>query len=227
MWLLPTRGRKELCQEALDACFETRMTSAGVIFVDDRIDDYADLVLPNNWLKAVGPLTMAETMRWAFNTFPHEVFYGWIADDLRPRTTHWDKKLEDAAGGWFISHCSDGYLEGAHLSGAFCWGGELVRNVGWWALPEVKQAGIDNAWFEVIGRTLQNVIYRDDVVVEHLHWKNSKRPRDETDNWSRDGYEYIRADFEIFKQWRASGKPREICDELAPIIELAKKERDS
>ena len=55
IWLLSTRGRPEACQQVLDACEETGMTSPGVVYVDETVDEYQDISplqqrLINAWL---------------------------------------------------------------------------------------------------------------------------------------------------------------------------------
>jgi len=204
MWLLPTRGRPKLCQEALDACYETGMTSDGLLIIDTRAGSYPYLHIPDNWSVIRGPLDMADAMRIAFMLYKNDKQFGWLADDLRPRTQNWDKLLEKEAGDWLLVHCNDLWIANSvsdrarSLCGAFCWGGELVRTVGWWALPDVRQAGIDDAWIDITHPDYRK--YIDEIVVEHIQHKNGKRPKDDTDNWVRDDINYINQDFRLYEQ---------------------------
>ena len=205
MWLLPSRGRPKECQEAIDACTAAGMTSRAVVSIDTRISDYPDLVVPKNWTIDRSPLDMADAMRWALDRFPNDRTYGWLSDDLRPVTEHWDKMLEKAAEPWSIVCCYEGADVRARneMTGAMCWGGELVRTVGWWALPGVRQAGIDDAWYNVIGHQINNIVRLKEVEVRHLR-KGVLREHDDTDSRERDGEPYIGKDFDVFGLWRNS-----------------------
>ena len=208
MWLLPTRGRPKLLQDTLNACRDSGMTAPLVIVIDTRAGDYPDLKLPDNVQEVIrAPWDMADCMRYVFWRYPLETAYGWIADDLIPHTEGWDRLLEMTAASYFLADCEDLFLTAADhshsLCGAFCWGGDLVRTVGWWALPGVRQAGIDDAWCDICTYGIPALHrFRPDVLVEHLQWRNNKRPKDATDEWWREGDDYIARDFEILSDWR-------------------------
>lgn len=220
MWLLPTRGRPQLCQDALNACKKANMTSQMIVMVDDRVDDYPDLMVPKNVSILRKPFDMADCMRYVFDHFPNEKFYGWLSDDHIPVTNGFDVKLEKNAGDWFLADCRDDYIGTvAHqithtLSGAFCWGGDLVRAVGWWALPEVRQAGVDDAWVEICVRRLSLRKYDDQIYVEHHNYRTGKREKDETDSHERDGENYIHHDFEIYRRWKQKQNDVDAADRI-------------
>lgn len=224
MWLLPTRGRAELCQEALDTCAAASMTSKLLVMIDSRIDEYPDLKnpMPKTCEIIRQPFDMADCMRFIFDVFPDEKNYGWLADDLQPETKGFDKILEQAAGDWCVADCNDGGFIGTinhnkehSLCGAFCWGGELIRTVGWWALPGVQQAGIDDAWTEIVTYALPKLRkYQADCIVNHFHFKTGKRPFDNTDLWERDGIQYIENDFQKFNNWKARGGAKKAAEKI-------------
>lgn len=213
IWLLSSRGRPREAQATIDACQEAGMTSTGVLYVDETVDEYKRIRLPKNWLVHYEPewRSLQGSMSWCFETFPGATQYGWLADDTRPRTRGWDKQIEQATGDWNLAYCKDlwysenpGELEqlerGFNLSSGLCWGGALVRAAGWWALPGVKQAGIDTAWTEIV-RPLQLHRYLPDVTVEHLNWRTGKRKMDAVDDWTRDGDNYIDRDIVARNEW--------------------------
>jgi len=214
MWLLPSYRRPNLCHEAVLAHVRAGTSTDVVLFVDPPHDGY-DFELPPNWRLYLSSthVGMAEAMRWAFRTYPNEAYYGWLSDDLHPRTVGWDMKLIEAAGQFFMVCCNDLQLatepsiRDGVLPGAMCWGGNLVRAVGWWALPGVNQAGIDDAWIHLAHRLFDVKRYVPDVIVEHMSYKNDKRPKDATDDWVRDGDRYIERDFETFNAWKSSLEP--------------------
>ena len=226
-WLLPTRGRPGLCQDALDACEAAKMTSPGIVYVDGRVDDYPNLRLPANWEKVVGDLDLQPIKNWFLERYPDASFYGLVLDDLLPRTEEFDRKMEHEAGDWYLIDTYDMWLandpstaaEG--LCGAFGWGGELVRTVGWWGFPGVRQAGNDNAWCEILIHNMDPPMKRTllDVTIEHRNWRTGKRPKDATDGWVRDGEAYIERDFKVFEKWRESGEPGRIATNIRSAME--------
>ena len=128
---------------------------------------------------------LSHQMNSFFDEYPDARFYGWLADDFRAKTQDWDKKIAEAAGDDCIAFGSDGWSDqawGHHITSAFALGGELVRAAGWFAPPELYQAGIDSVWNR-FGREFGLMRQIKGVEVEHLHWKNNKRKRDDTDNY--------------------------------------------
>lgn len=195
------------------------MTSTGVVYID--AGKPYNLKVPGNWRVHYEPehRGLQGSMQWVFENFPGASQYGWLADDTRPRTPGWDKLLEEAAGDWCLSYAADGWLselplesqelaDGHNLSAGLCWGGVLVRTVGWWALPGVFQAGIDTAWTALV-RPWNQHRYLPNVVVEHLHWKSGKRDPDQVDQGA-----WIDADLAAKDRWMWS---REYRDALIAV----------
>lgn len=221
VWLLPTRMRPVLCQEALVACEETNMTSRLLVYADpggdeSMVEQYRSMRLPENAVLFIHRMDMADTMRRVFENWSYEHCYGWIADDMRPRTPGWDLILEAEAASWGIATCRDMHLSenpatrDGVLCGAQCFGGDLVRAVGWWALPGVRQAGIDDAWVTLCSELQDIKRYREDVVVEHWNWRTDSRPYDATDARGRSGDDpFLQNDLAILEAWRSDGSKDE------------------
>jgi hypothetical protein len=201
------------------------MTSRGVVYQDEIA--YPKLRLPKNWTQHHEPVwgSLQASMQWCYETFPDASHYGWLADDTRPRTQGWDRQLEHAAGDWGLSYARDlwysetpleldGLQKGRNMSSGLCWAGSLVREVGWWALPGVRQAGIDTAWMDIV-RPLGLHRYTHDVVVEHLNWQTGKRERDAGDEWSREGVNYVERDLVVKNEWSWSPGYRELLERVA------------
>ena len=189
------------------------MTSPGIIYVDETVSMYRNLRVPKNWRLHFADEwgSLQASMQYVYRKYPDATQYGWLADDTVPRTRGWDKRLEQAAGSMGFAHANDDwhaldpvyvheYIRGDDMSTGLCWGGDLVRTVGWWALPGVRQAGIDTAWTAMLG-PLGLVRYLHDVVVEHKHYRTGKRPEDQGDSWVRDGQDYIQADINRRDDW--------------------------
>ena len=166
------------------------MSSPGVVWVDG--DGYPNLRLPANWRKMEAPWGgLRAGMQWCLREFPRATSYGWLADDTVPVTEGWDELVEKAAGRKYLAYCRDGWLSdnwlarpfleiGEDLGAGLCWGAGLIRTVGWWAPPELRQGGIDYVWTRLL-RGLELTRYLDDVTVLHKHWRNNARRKDEVD----------------------------------------------
>jgi hypothetical protein len=216
VWLLSTRGRPNEAQEVLDACKRTGMRSRGLVYVDETVYEYRRLRLPANWEIHYEPEwgSIGASMRYCLDRYPEATHYGWLADDTVPRTKGWDKQLEYAAGEWCLAYADDLWFStmgwsdywtnqlrlGTQVSAGLCWGGELIRAVGWWAPPGLVQAGIDTAWTAIIA-PLGLGRYVDDVVVEHKTYHLNKRAKDAGDEWTRDGVDYVQCDIDARDAW--------------------------
>lgn len=204
------------------------MTSRGLVYVDETVDEYAGLRLPANWRihreRKWG--SIAASMRYCLESYPDATQYGWLADDNIPQTSGWDVALESAAGDWFISCARDLWISEigyAHVTGGpcftagLCWGGELIRAVGWWALPGVRQGGIDAAWNDLSGM-LGLTRYLPEITIEHRTWKLNKREQDETDAWVKKGMTYIASDVAFYEDWCIEGRS-EVRDQILAAME--------
>jgi hypothetical protein len=139
------------------------------------------------------------------------------------------------AGDWCLSYARDLYLseqpsfeaelhDGQNLSAGLCWGGKLVREVGWWALPGVRQAGIDTAWCAIV-HPLDLARYCRDVTVEHKHYMTGKRERDDGDSWVRDDVEYVKADIRTRNDFVWSPEFRDVLERVTLKAKLPTTER--
>lgn len=192
MWLMPTMGRPKMAKEAIDSFVSHGMKEQGVMWVDGDGGGY-DFTLPSNWTRMGDGIRhgIGYPMNLMMELFPDEMCYGWLADDNYAETDDWCEKLEDTAGYWHMSIAYDKYLfdlpkhiqmvsRGSLFASAMCFGGNVIRTLGWWALPGLKQVGID--W--VLGELFKDtgiVIYRGDVTVRHDHHSTGRREFDGTD----------------------------------------------
>jgi len=220
VWLLTSRNRPKLAHDCLKACVKTGMKSRGVFYIDgDEQGLYDAVVLPKNWtLHIAEHAGLSAALDWCLEAYPDEESYGWLADDMRPLTHGWDRLLEQAAEGGCMSEARDNWVtlawtplvrrSGARRTQAvtssceptagMCWSGDLLRAVGWWALPGSVQAGTDVAWARLTCESAR-FRYLDDVVVEHHHWRSGKRKRDrlDTDMHDANGHDHTGRDLEL------------------------------
>ena len=212
---MTTKNRAKAAERTLQACWDTGMRQAGVVYVDgENTAPYDDIKLPPNWTMVkwvdVGGIgNLAGSKQYTFETYPDEDCYGWIADDNIPETFGWSYTVEARAYPFCLVHCRDMFVSETesgfddlkrtrNLGGGICWGGELVRCVGWWAPPGVIQGSIDWAWTSLVGDTPLG-LYLPDVIVRHDNWRTGRRERDDNDNLNKP---FIRADVAHIDRYR-------------------------
>jgi hypothetical protein len=197
MWLLPSLGRPRQAQAVIDACHATGMTQPAVLYVDGNPGAYQALSLPDNWrmVCAGSQVGIGQAMNWCYKTYPNERCYGWLADDTYPETAGWCERIEAETGEHSVVNVYDRYLcdnphelrnveRGALFTSATGFGGGLVRALGWWAMPRLKQVGIDWIWTELV-RDIGIAKYLPDVIVRHDNFETGRRHFDATDHQSR------------------------------------------
>lgn len=191
MWVLPTYSRPEQCAEVLKRIRNSGCTSMGMLFVNGS-EEYAkgylkivreDLrsereILPENWgvWCVSGNYGCLGALNKVFEKFPDEPWYGFIADDemLIEAPRDWDRRLIDSAGRWGIAHGTEDWNGGKRCQGYPVWGGELVRAVGYWALPGCwHNFGLDSMWEWLFGRPqfggggLGSIVCLPEIRIEH------------------------------------------------------------
>lgn len=210
MWLLTTRNRPEQCQQVLDACVETGVTSPGIVWMDGC--DYPGLRMPEGWSKVtcLKHLNIGAIMRRFYQGFPNLNWYGWMADDCVPLSPGWDQKLIETAKPKYISYPNDNWQRGVkerdgspHVTSIICMGGDLVRSMGFWVLPNQVQMFIDDVW-ESVAVPCNLMRYQPDVHCDHRHFANGKRPRDGTDTRLFNARNFPDDDREIYESWLSS-----------------------
>jgi hypothetical protein len=166
----------------LDASLDTEQQARTLVYLDEDdpvLGEYRKINYPHWWTVHVGqPVGLGGVYKWVFETFPNLDYYGFLGDDLIPRTKHWDEKLIEAAGVSDIAYGDDGYW-GEKLATHPCVGGELVRHMGWLCYPGLNKLFIDTVW-HTIGVMLGRLHYLPDVKLEHMHYLWGKAEHDET-----------------------------------------------
>lgn len=165
---------------------------------DPCLPQYQRIDYPANCLFKVGPqVKMAGAMEEAFISHYDESFFGFMGDDTIPRTANWDVELQKSAGDWLISYPDD--LLSKDPTHPFI-GGELVRAVGFWALPGLTHLYTDTVW-GYLGKLYGNLVHRPDVILEHMHFSVGKSAFDSTYERCIHGVPYAARDKERFEQW--------------------------
>jgi hypothetical protein len=139
------------------------------------------------------------------NSYDHIFFLG---DDHIIKTEKWDEKflnfLNDKIG---ILYGND-LLRGEKLPTACLISTKIIKTLGYMAYPKLCHLYIDNYWKE-LGIDCNILKYFDDVVIEHLHYKNKKSQIDKN-------YEIVNSkkmfydDYLIFEEWKKNNKFKEV-----------------
>lgn len=197
MWILPSRGRPQNVIRLIEAFNRTGATTPVWLRLDD--DDPQPELHGGNWIVNIGPrLLLSEIYAEAYRKYPDLPWYGVIADDVVPITPGWDRKLIEAAGNDGMAIPSGGETTGGYPH--FVLGGDLVRSIGWLALPGLDRLYIDTVWHDIAE---QHGVLRflPDAILEHRHFSNRKALPDSTyrkNNKARDKviYETWKRDFQ-------------------------------
>ena len=175
MWIIPSRARPHNLARLIGACIETGMSTEAWIRVDDddaMLGGYLALDRPAGWRLEIGPRRpLSEVYAEAFVS--GREWWGFIADDVVPETPGWDRRLISVAG-------PDGMaVPAGEGTPHFVLGAELVREIGWLALPGLDRIYIDTVWAD-IARS-RGVLRRvPEVVLRHRHFSNGLALRDAT-----------------------------------------------
>jgi hypothetical protein len=200
MWLCPSLSRPGNLKRLAEAWEVTKSQHRLVVRLhegDPLLDSYFDHEWPEEWELKIGPMEKAPgACRWALHHYPSEEFYGFIGDDVVPRTFGWDAALARRAAGGGIAYPNDG-IHGQRLCTHPCIDGELIRTVGWWALPGLDHNFMDTVW-HAIGYRMNRLRYCADVYFEHLHPIIGKAEDDAVYRRGRERYAEDEERFRLF-----------------------------
>lgn len=233
--IVPSRGRPRQLRELVDAIYDTAETDVRVVAAVD--DDDPTLDAYGRALEGVEVNTVVyrggrrSLSGWTNHLAQLELegaspprYLASLGDDHRPITPGWDRKLIEAAealgpgGGWAYG---DDLLQGARLPTAWVVSAEITRALGWVMLPACAHMYVDNAVLE-LGRHCGRIVYRRDVVIEHLHPVAHKGQWDDSYRESNAPERYA-ADREALEAWKRDGLAADGAKVLAcrPPVDLA------
>jgi hypothetical protein len=198
MWILPTRSRPHNLLRIINAWHETGASTPVELCMDSDdpcLPQIEAISLPPGWKIVIGrrgPLSTIYNAAYERNL--DAPFFGFIADDVVPITNGWDIKLIKAAGSDGMSVPSGGETTGGCPH--FVLGGNLVRSMGWLALPGLDRIYIDTVWGDV---AKDRGVYREvnDVKLEHHHFSNGKALMDSTYRKNHKAQDKL-----IYNNWR-------------------------
>jgi hypothetical protein len=182
MWVLPTRSRVSNCQRFIKTWHDTKADSFVYVRLDDDdpdLDKLLALPWPDQFEITVGSRARIRVaMEEMFQKYPNESFYGFLADDVIPKTQHWDRRLIEVAAPSDISYANEVWEKQIRICFP-CVGGDLVRFVGFFGLPVVDHWGVDTLW-ERLHHHFKRKNRQEDVILEHAHFNFNQSEIDQT-----------------------------------------------
>jgi hypothetical protein len=131
---------------------------------------------------------------------------GFVGDDHRFRTEGWDLRVREALQTRAFVYGNDGW-QGANLPTEVFIRSDVIRALGYFALPGARHLYLDNQW-KTLGIESDSMIYLDGVLIEHMHPSAGKGVWD--DNHQRvNAPEMYGHDRQIFEKWLESGLYRD------------------
>lgn len=164
MWLLPSLQRPYNLQRFINHYRQTDASTPVVVWInedDPHRLDYERLDYPPQFQLVVDrPMYVGEIMKSFFERWPDLPYYGYLSDDVIPKTLHWDKKLIDAAGDWGMSYPND-MMPTEEVARMMRLHPKNVSKVRDWRIPrfpELQTEKDPNCNFPVIGGELVRAV---------------------------------------------------------------------
>lgn len=212
LYIVPTRGRPGNALDLVKAWFDTDTQAQLLLVMDDddpELDNYhyvlggihdpRVLVTNGQRLRLGGTLNRYVQLDWVRT---HDII-GFMGDDHRPRTPHWDLRIQEAMrdmGGTGVIYGND-LLQGENLATAVAISSDIIREMGYMVPPGAVHLYLDNFWMH-IGLGMGRLKYLPQVVIEHVHPVAGKAEWDDRYREVNAGSMY-QEDFEVFEKWKA------------------------
>jgi hypothetical protein len=136
-------------------------------------------------------------------------YVGFMGDDHLPVTSNWDIELTDALDGRPGVAYGNDRVKGQELPTAVVMSADIIRSLGYMCPPGQMHLYLDDFW-KLLGQSVGNLAYRDDVVIEHLHPTAGKAPWDEGYAAANSADQYS-ADHAAYTQFLAGRWPGDLA----------------
>lgn len=174
--IVPSRGRPGAAVELAAAFAKTESTSRLVFAVDEDDPTRSRYLATLDAYPATtvhfgpAPSTMVKALNTAALLYANEAYaLGFMGDDHRPRTKHWDAMylaaLDQLRTG--IVYGND-LLQGQRIPTQVAMTADIVRTLGHMAPATLAHLYVDNYWKD-LGQQAGCLRYLPEVVVEHMH----------------------------------------------------------
>lgn len=180
--IVPSRGRPHNIADLFVSWHATETNATLVVAVDDddpTLPEYRalfDVAHDDRYQLVVGPrLRLAGTLNAvAMSRIMREGaldtdIIGFMGDDHRPRTPHWDETISDVFRHW--PHCvvyGNDLLQGMNLPTQVFMSAGIIKTLGYMVPPGLVHMYLDNTW-KAWGQAMNRFVYLNDTVIEHMH----------------------------------------------------------
>lgn len=216
--ICPSRNRPDRLKQMLNSHDTTKRGDSEIIvyvaFDDPQIGRYEDILSGRPHI--FGPRrALVEVINYiALERMPDLDYYQEINDDHYYITDGWDQKLiasiENGGAKFGIAWGQDGIGNTEHSHGlptAVVMSGPMLRTLGYFFPPGLKQTYCDNALLD-IGRDTKTIYYNPKVVIEHRHCLVGKAPMDS--NYKRVmSHELLSEGKRIYEEWLVSSRAKD------------------
>jgi hypothetical protein len=186
LFIVPSRGRPGNVIRLIDTWEATGAEATLCVAYDSDDyfrDEYSALIRPQAfpiWGICSEREKIGRILNRISGMFAEEFKYiGFMGDDHVPRTADWDlqfkKELESLETG--IVYGND-LLMSDKMPTAVCMTSDIIRTLGYMAPPPLEHLCLDLVWKDW-GEGINKLVYRDNVIIEHLHPANGKAELDE------------------------------------------------
>lgn len=194
--LLPSKGRPDKAKQAIDRFNECRTTAKILLVLNDG-EDY-NLDVPTIHVPAS---SMCDAVNIAAKTVDTE-FIGFIGDDHHVRTPGFDEIFEHELEDSRIVYGND-LLMGEKLATHCVMKTEVVKRLGYMAIPGLIHLFMDNFWMELGAK------YVPEVIIEHMHYSVGKSSEDERYK-AVNSTDVFGHDKRIFENWKQNQKTKDL-----------------
>jgi hypothetical protein len=197
--IVPTKGRPEKHLEFYES-FKINSTVTDLVFVLS-LGDIQYPRIPGVKYETVDSPTMSGKLNTTAVKYANDYDYiAFMGDDVRIRTNAWDAKMLDEISSIpnAIAYGNDLY-QGENLPTAVLMDANIIRTLGFMSPPTLKHLYIDNFW-KKLGEELSSLKYFSEIILEHMHFANSKAAKDNTYK-ETDSSEMYRSDSAAFKDY--------------------------
>ena len=177
--IVPSRGRPAGVAALRRAWTETDAVAHLTVAVDRDDPECGAYLAVGGDIVLGARLRMAGTLnKVALERATRYRYIGFMGDDHRPRSAGWDDEIRETLQemGTGIVY-GDDLLQGKKLPTAVFMTSNIIRALGYMALPGLIHLYLDNFWLD-LGTTADVLRYLPDVVIEHMHPTNGKAPMD-------------------------------------------------
>jgi hypothetical protein len=221
--LMPTRGRPEQAYKAWKS-FEGSKANYGtnIAWVLDNDDDASDRYVEHTKHAGLvgwgftGNMVTRTNLAASLYTDTFDII-GWAADDQLVRTQGWDDAILDAFTDPKVGMVQTNDLHyGPDKAANIFVRADIVRSLGYLALPTVNHLYVDDAWV-MLGKLSESLRYLEHVVIEHMHPVYNKGEWDDQYRSSNDPSMY-QHDYDAYVQW-LDGPVREDAEKVRACLE--------